>query len=81
MPSYPEHLKASRMAEDARRIRNVSGWPLVDHLPMKTQPWIAEASGFRHGKIEDNDLRTVHTGGTLETYGSVEELVKTWSVD
>lgn len=74
-----EWRKQQRMAEDARRVRAVDEWPLP-FLPVKTQPWIA--GQMRLGRIREKHLTTVVTEeGFHETFGSIEELVETWSVD
>lgn len=74
--------RQDRMARDAAKIRNIDGWPR-DVLPMKTQYWITEAPGgrMRLAKIQAHDLLTVHGDNGSETYASIEDLVKVWSVD
>lgn len=71
-----------RMARDAAKVRNILGWPR-GILPMKTQYWITEAAGgqARFAKINPQDLLTVHGDDGIETFASIEDLVRVWSVD
>lgn len=83
MNALQEQYKRRRMAEDAAKIQAPHTWPLT-FLFVKSQPWITEAAGgrMRSGTIEPEDLLTVHTeDGTVEIFGSIEQLVETWSVD
>ncbi|WP_293811321.1 hypothetical protein [uncultured Bosea sp.] len=74
--------RQDRMHRDAAKIRNVDGWPR-DVLPMKTQYWVTEAAGgrMRLAKIHAHDLLTVEDENGSETYASIEDLVRVWSVD
>jgi hypothetical protein len=76
--------RAERMAEDAKFIRDRDRWPLK-RLRVKSQPWVVEANGGRmcFGAIYPSDMQTVHQEAPSKsyTYGSIESLVKTWSVD
>ncbi len=71
-----------RMATDRRRILATHQWPLP-WLPVKSQPWVTNRDGrMAHGRIESEDLLTVlQDGSAPRTYGSLEDLVKEWSVD
>jgi len=71
-----------RMKHDAEKIRDVASWPM-NHLPLKTQPWITNAERrMRFALIHCSDILTViEEGKAPMKFESVEEIVKTWSVD
>lgn len=88
--TYPgpetEHGK-KRMAEDAEMIRNPDRWPNFGALHLKEQPWV-KSSERRFGTIglfnvNDREWKVMikDTNGETETFSSVEEMVKVWSVD
>jgi hypothetical protein len=83
MSGWTDEQKQRRMARDAAMILHPDRWPLP-FLFVKSQPWVTEAAGgrMRSGRLEREDLLTVHTeDGTVEIFGSIEQLVEMWSVD
>ncbi|AGC36165.1 hypothetical protein B7L88_gp123 [Rhizobium phage RHEph10] len=83
-----EARKIQRMKEDAARLRNFGAWPAIPVLALKTQPWVTEAAGtMRFATITRMTIErgapilVVVDDGPNETFDSVEDLVKVWSVD
>ncbi|TDW20459.1 hypothetical protein EV128_12589 [Rhizobium azibense] len=72
----------ARMKEDLERISSPWLWPQTS-LPVKTQPWVTNAEGrMRCGRIRMDSMLIVRTDdGGIAEYATLEELVKTWSVD
>jgi hypothetical protein len=79
-----------RMARDAEKITNVGSWPHGNFtLCVKYQPWMPKGDGGfpgNYGNVYRNDIiagRFVvyDKQGREEVFTSVDEMVKTWSVD
>lgn len=75
-----------RMAQDLAMLRRPDDWPNPMVIHLKTQPWVAERKfGYAHRAMLDTVFVKSMTAGTRTNeilhYSSLEELVKTWSVD
>lgn len=70
-----------RMRVDAERIGSPDRWPCYPMLCLKTQPWVQP---MRFADVFVGAPLTIigkHGQPTGETFESVEEMVKVWSVD
>lgn len=84
-PGPETDIGKRRMTEDANMVSNYAGWPdAVLHL--KEQPWV-KANGRRFGIITLEDrLKNLYRvrvkdSDEVEEFGSIAEMVETWSVD
>lgn len=84
---WTEEQKQKLMAEDAKVLRHPNRWT-SDRLGLKKQPWLTEdGKNSEFGRILASnplvvDVITSYNGHTGPfSYGSVEELVKVWSLD
>lgn len=81
-----EARRKKRMLQDIDMISLQEAWPDRRVLHLKTQPWIEDRKfGYVHAAMPTTVFvksMTISTR-THETlhYSSVEEMVKTWSVD
>lgn len=75
-----EELRNKRMAEDLAMLQNPANWP-CDPIHVKTQAWLDGQRRF--GWVaSDNPLSVFDKEAkTTEEFSSLEELVKTWSID